>query len=144
MSVETTTLGAGCFWCIEAVYQDLQGINSAVSGYMGGLNDNPTYHQICGGDTGHAEVLQIQFNPEVVSFGDLLHIFWRTHDPTTLNREGHDVGTRYRSAVFCHDDGQKTIAQSFIARLEQDKVFAGVHVQGNMQLGDDLWREHIG
>lgn len=118
MSVETATLGAGCFWCIEAVYQDLQGINSAVSGYMGGLNDNPTYHQICGGDTGHAEVLQVQFDPGIISFADLLYIFWRTHDPTTLNRQGGDQGTQYRSVVFYHDEAQRQTAEA--AKAETD------------------------
>ena len=92
MSLQTATLGAGCFWCVEAVYQDVHGVDSAVSGYMGGQNDNPTYRQVCDGDTGHAEVLQIQFDPEAISFADVLYIFWRTHDPTTLNRQGADQG----------------------------------------------------
>ena len=106
MSLQTATLGAGCFWCVEAVYQDVQGVTSAVSGYMGGQNDNPTYHQVCGGNTGHAEVLQIQFDPEAISFADILYIFWRTHDPTTLNRQGADQGTQYRSVIFYHDEQQ--------------------------------------
>lgn len=111
MSLETTTLGAGCFWCIEAVYQDLQGVESAVSGYMGGHIDNPTYQQVCGGQTGHDEVLQIQFDPAVIPFTDLLYIFWRTHDPTTLNRQGGDQGTQYRSAIFYHDEDQRQLAE---------------------------------
>ena len=90
MSLETTTLGAGCFWCVEAVYQDLRGVASAVSGYMGGALEHPTYEAVCSGQTGHAEVVQLQFDPEVISFDDVLYIFWRTHDPTTLNRQGAD------------------------------------------------------
>ena len=108
--LETTTLGAGCFWCVEAVYQDVQGVHKVVSGYAGGSLDNPTYQQVCSGRTGHAEVVQITFDPDVISFEDVLYIFWRTHDPTTLNRQGADVGTQYRSAIFYHDDGQKAIA----------------------------------
>ena len=118
MSMETTTLGAGCFWCIEAVYQDLQGVESAVSGYMGGANDNPTYRQICGGNTGHAEVLQIQFDPAIISFADLLYIFWRTHDPTTLNRQGADQGARYRSVVLYTSDAQRDQTAAYIKELD--------------------------
>ena len=106
MSLETTTLGAGCFWCVEAVYQNLRGIASAVSGYMGGALEHPTYEAVCSGRTGHAEVVQLQFDPEVISFDDVLYIFWRTHDPTTLNRQGADSGTQYRSAIFYHTPEQ--------------------------------------
>ena len=105
------TFGAGCFWCVEAVYQDVHGVASAVSGYMGGQNDNPTYRQVCDGDTGHAEVLQIRFDPEAISFADVLYIFWRTHDPTTLNRQGNDVGTQYRSVILYHNATQKIAAE---------------------------------
>jgi peptide-methionine (S)-S-oxide reductase len=110
MSLQTTTLGAGCFWCVEAVYQNLAGVQSSVSGYMGGPGDNPNYRDVCGGQTGHAEVLQVQFDPSAISFADLLHVFWRTHDPTTLNRQGNDQGTQYRSAIFFHDEEQQQIA----------------------------------
>ena len=120
MSLQTATLGAGCFWCVEAVYQDVHGVASAVSGYMGGQNDNPTYRQVCDGDTGHAEVLQIQFDPEAISFADVLYIFWRTHDPTTLNRQGADVGTQYRSAIFVHSDAQREAAQRSLAAAQPD------------------------
>lgn len=108
---EVTTLGAGCFWCIEAVFQDLKGVHKVVSGYAGGSVQNPTYQQVCTGRTGHAEVAQITFDPAVISFEQLLDVFWRTHDPTTLNRQGADVGTQYRSAIFYHNDEQKAIAE---------------------------------
>ncbi|MGQ4807445.1 Peptide methionine sulfoxide reductase MsrA 2 [Candidatus Entotheonellaceae bacterium PAL068K] len=110
-TVETATLGAGCFWCIEAIFQELDGVHRVVSGYAGGAVENPTYHQICSGTTGHAEVVQITFDPESISFEDVLTVFWRTHDPTTLNRQGLDVGTQYRSAIFYHDEQQKHIAE---------------------------------
>lgn len=109
--LETATLGAGCFWCVEAVFQDLKGVHSVVSGYAGGTVVNPTYQQVCTGNTGHAEVIQITFDPEVISFADLLYVFWRTHDPTTLNRQGPDVGTQYRSAIFYHNEDQKAVAE---------------------------------
>ena len=107
----TATLGAGCFWCVEAVFQDLRGVERVVSGYAGGSVMNPTYQQVCSGNTGHAEVVQITFDPEAISFEDLLYVFWRTHDPTTLNRQGADVGTQYRSVILYHDEQQKAIAE---------------------------------
>ena len=110
-NTETATLGAGCFWCVEAVFQDLRGVQRVISGYTGGETPNPTYREICGGNTGHAEVIQITFDPEVISFEDLLYVFWRTHDPTTLNRQGADTGTQYRSAIFYHSDEQREIAE---------------------------------
>jgi peptide-methionine (S)-S-oxide reductase len=109
--LEVATLGGGCFWCVEAIYQDVQGVHKVVSGYAGGKIDNPTYQQVCMGTTGHAEVVQITFDPDVISYDDILYIFWRTHDPTTLNRQGADVGTQYRSVIYTHSDGQKTIAE---------------------------------
>lgn len=109
--LETATLGGGCFWCVEAIFQDLAGVQQVVSGYAGGTVENPTYQQVCTGTTGHAEVVQITFDPEVISFEDLLYIFWRTHDPTTLNRQGADVGTQYRSVIFYHDEEQKASAE---------------------------------
>ena len=108
---EVTTLGAGCFWCVEAIFQDVQGVHRVVSGYAGGSVECPTYQQVCSGATGHAEVVQVTFDPAVISFEDLLFIFWRTHDPTTLNRQGADVGTQYRSVIFYHTDEQKEIAE---------------------------------
>ena len=100
MAEERATFGGGCFWCVEAFYQDLQGVQEVVSGYAGGSVPNPTYRDVCDGTTGHAEVVQIRFDPETVSYRDLLDVFWRTHDPTTLNRQGADVGTQYRSEIF--------------------------------------------
>ena len=109
--LETTTLGGGCFWCLEAIYQDIKGVHSVVSVYAGGAMANPTYKQVCSGTTGHAEVVQLTYDPEIISFEDLLYIFWRIHDPTTLNRQGADVGTQYRSIILYHDETQKAIAE---------------------------------
>lgn len=111
MKFETATFGAGCFWCVEAVFQQLEGVHSVVSGYTGGTTVNPNYKAVCMGMTGHAEVAQIKFDPEVISFEELLEVFWQTHDPTTLNRQGNDVGTQYRSAIFVHSDEQQKIAE---------------------------------
>ena len=108
---ETATLGAGCFWCIEAVYLEVEGIESVVSGYTGGAVEQPSYEAVCSGTTGHAEVAQITFDPAIISFTEILEIFWQTHDPTTLNRQGNDVGTQYRSAIFYHDEAQQRIAE---------------------------------
>jgi peptide-methionine (S)-S-oxide reductase len=105
------TFGAGCFWCVEAVFQQLRGVERVVSGYAGGKVEKPTYRQVCTGTTGYAEAVQITFDPEVISYEDLLEVFWRTHDPTTLNRQGADVGTQYRSAIFYHDDSQRAAAE---------------------------------
>jgi peptide-methionine (S)-S-oxide reductase len=109
--LKIATLGGGCFWCVEAIYQDLQGVEQVVSGYAGGTIENPTYQQVCTGTTGHAEVVQITFDPQVISYADLLYVFWRTHDPTTLNRQGADVGPQYRSIILYHDEEQKAIAE---------------------------------
>jgi peptide-methionine (S)-S-oxide reductase len=110
-ALETATLGAGCFWCVEAVFLELQGVQRVVSGYAGGTVENPTYDAVCSGTTGHAEVIQITFDPTVIAFTDLLSVFWRTHDPTTLNRQGPDVGTQYRSAIFYHSEQQHVLAE---------------------------------
>ena len=122
-SKETATLAAGCFWCLEAVYDELQGVQNVVSGYMGGRIPDPSYEQVCGGDTGHAEVVQITFDPGVVSFRDLLEVFFVIHDPTTLNRQGNDIGTQYRSAIFYHSPEQKQIAEQVIAAIKKDRLF---------------------
>jgi len=119
----TTTLGAGCFWCIEAVFQNLKGVQSVASGYTGGQIENPTYEQISTGTTGHAEVAQIKFDPEMISFEDLLYVFWRTHDPTTLNRQGADVGTQYRSAIFFDSEEQKEIAEKSKAKTDASDLW---------------------
>jgi peptide-methionine (S)-S-oxide reductase len=110
--MEKATFGAGCFWCVEAVFLRLKGVNKVISGYTGGKTLNPTYDEICSGTTGHAEVIQISFDAEKVSFADLLEIFWHSHDPTTLNRQGNDVGTQYRSAIFYENETQRQIAET--------------------------------
>src|SRR5690606_24173269 len=123
METQQATFGAGCFWCTEAIFQNLKGVVKSVSGYMGGRLKNPTYMEVCNGDTGHAEVIQIDFDPEVISFEELLLIFFKTHDPTTLNRQGNDVGTQYRSVIFYLDESQKVAAEKMISRLESEKIF---------------------
>lgn len=115
---EVATLAGGCFWCLEAVFDNLQGVEDVVSGYSGGKTANPTYHQVSSGATGHAEVIQITFEPEEISYQDLLEVFFTIHDPTTLNRQGSDVGTQYRSAIFYHSPEQKATAEQVIAELE--------------------------
>ncbi|HRE75823.1 MAG TPA: peptide-methionine (S)-S-oxide reductase MsrA [Flavobacteriales bacterium] len=116
--LESATLGAGCFWCIEAVYLELKGVKSVVSGYAGGHVDKPTYEEICRGTTGHAEVARIVFDPKVISFDELLEVFWQIHDPTTLNRQGNDVGTQYRSVIFYHNEEQKNSAEKYKMQLD--------------------------
>jgi peptide-methionine (S)-S-oxide reductase len=120
---ETATLGGGCFWCLEAVYDDLRGVESVVSGYAGGHVANPSYDAVCAGTTGHAEVVQVTFDPEEVSFREILDVFFTIHDPTTLNRQGADVGTQYRSAIFYASDEQKQAAEQAIRDLEAEEVW---------------------
>jgi len=122
-NLETITLGSGCFWCTEAVFQKLKGVISSISGYSGGDTENPTYEDICSGTTNHAEVIQITFNPKKISLSELLEVFWRTHDPTTLNRQGNDVGTQYRSVIFYHNENQKRIAEELKEDLEKTKIY---------------------
>jgi peptide-methionine (S)-S-oxide reductase len=122
---EKAILGGGCFWCVEAAIQQLQGVESVRSGYMGGRNPDPTYQQVCGGKTGHVEVAEITFDPSVISFEDLLHVFFTLHDPTTLNRQGNDVGEQYRSVIFFLSEEQKKTAERVIAEFTKDKVFKG-------------------
>ena len=122
-AVATATFGGGCFWCTEAVYAEIRGVKSVTSGYTGGRIPNPNYKQVCSGLTGHAEAVEIEYDPAIVPYEKLLEIFFATHDPTTLNRQGADVGTQYRSAIFYHDDKQKDIAKKVIATLNESKVF---------------------
>ena len=122
-NLQTATLAGGCFWCLEAVYDEIKGVHSVESGYAGGHMDNPTYRAVCNGDTGHAEVIQVHFDPNVVSYRDLLNVFFAIHDPTTLNRQGADVGTQYRSAIFYHDDEQKRIAEELIKELNTQEIW---------------------
>jgi peptide-methionine (S)-S-oxide reductase len=117
------TFGAGCFWCVEAVFKELDGVLTVESGYSGGQVENPTYRQVCGGDTGHAEVCQIRYDPAKVGFEELLEVFWKTHDPTTLNQQGADRGTQYRSAVFYHDQKQRELAEAYKKQLDASGAF---------------------
>ena len=123
MNTQVATLAGGCFWCIEAVFDDLRGVESVESGYMGGTSMNPSYAQICDGNTGHAEVVQVKFDADVVSFRELLEVFFTIHDPTQLNRQGNDVGTQYRSAIFTHSPEQKQVAEQVIAEMTEKKVW---------------------
>ena len=121
--MEVATFAGGCFWCTEAVFLEIKGVEKVVSGYIGGKTKNPTYKDICTGETGHAEAIQITFNPNEVAYEDLLEVFFGTHDPTTLNRQGADVGTQYRSAIFYHSEAQKTKAENYIQLLEKEKLY---------------------
>ena len=118
-NLETATLGGGCFWCIEAVFSELKGVKSAISGYSGGEVDNPTYEQICTGKTNHAEVVQVIYDPNIVTFKQILEVFFTVHDPTTLNRQGNDIGTQYRSIILYHTENQKEESKNYIAELEK-------------------------
>ena len=122
--LEVITLASGCFWCTEAVFKRVNGVISVISGYSGGLIDNPSYDLVCSGRTGHAEAVQVKFDPKVISAKQILEIFWYTHDPTTLNRQGNDVGTQYRSAVFYNSESQKEIALKVKDELESNKVYS--------------------
>ncbi|MCX8044577.1 MAG: peptide-methionine (S)-S-oxide reductase MsrA [Desulfobacterota bacterium] len=121
---ETATLGAGCFWCVEAAFQQVRGITSVASGYAGGTIPNPTYEQVCSGTTGHAEAVQITFNPQVISYAEILDIFWSIHDPTTLNRQGSDVGPQYRSVIFYHNERQKQIAEHKKKKIDNAGIWS--------------------
>jgi peptide-methionine (S)-S-oxide reductase len=121
--LDTAIFGAGCFWCVEAIFQQLEGVEKVASGYSGGARENPTYDQVCSGATGHAEVIKVIYNPTKISFVDLLEVFWGVHDPTTLNRQGADVGTQYRSVIFYTDDNQKKIAEDYKAKLNASGAF---------------------
>jgi peptide-methionine (S)-S-oxide reductase len=122
-NLETATLAAGCFWCVEAVFDDLRGVESVESGYSGGHTENPTYQQVCSETTGHAEVVNIKFNPEEISFKEILQVFFSVHDPTTLNRQGNDIGSSYRSAIFYRSDEQKRVAEEVIKEVTEEGVY---------------------
>jgi peptide-methionine (S)-S-oxide reductase len=144
MSTETAILAAGCFWCVEAIYDDLQGVTAVESGYIGGRTTNPTYKDICGGDTGHAEAILVRFDPAVVSYEELLDIFFHVHDPTTLNRQGNDVGTQYRSAIFPQSDAQRAAAEAAIvkaAALWSDPVVTTIE-SGTWYPAEDYHQEY--
>lgn len=146
--METITLGAGCFWCVEAVFQNLKGIVSVSSGYMGGSVNKPTYKEVCTGTTGHAEVIQLVYDKSLVRLEDILEAFFLTHDPTTLNRQGNDVGTQYRSAIFYHTEEQKLIAESIIAELNKsgaypDKIVTEVVVEKEFFKAEDYHQNYF-
>jgi peptide-methionine (S)-S-oxide reductase len=137
-NLETATLAAGCFWCVEAIFDDLKGVEDVVSGYSGGHTENPTYQQVCSESTGHAEVIQIRFDPTVISFKEILQIFFTVHDPTTLNRQGNDIGTSYRSAIFYHSDEQRRVAEDVIAEFTAEGVYDNPIVT-EVQPFDKFW-----
>ena len=146
--IETTTLAGGCFWCIEAAFNSVQGIEKAVSGYMGGTTENPSYKEVCNGDTGHAEVVQLSFDTEQISYREVLEIFFSLHNPTQLNRQGNDIGTQYRSAIFYHNEQQKQQAENIIAEIEQDKIWPDpvvteVNPQSTFYSGEDYHQEYF-
>ena len=120
--MEIATLGGGCFWCLEAVYDEMEGVSSVESGYMGGHVDNPDYHAVCTGKTGHVEVVQVTFDPKVTSYRDILEVFFAIHDPTSMDRQGNDAGTQYRSVIFTHSEQQRQTAQHLIAELDGDAL----------------------
>lgn len=122
-NLEVATFGSGCFWCTEAIFERVKGVQSVISGYSGGTTDNPTYEEVCSGITGHAECTQIYFDPSVITYDELLEIFWKTHDPTTLNRQGNDIGTQYRSVIFYHNEEQKQKAEFYKKKLEEEKIW---------------------
>src|SRR5262249_37554309 len=147
-NTQTAVLGGGCFWCLEAVFDGLRGVESVESGYMGGRIDNPTYRQVCGGDTGHVEVVRITFNPQEITFPDLLEVFFATHDPTTLNRQGGDVGEQYRSVIFYTSEEQRTQAQQAIAALNAsrtwpDPIVTTVEPAAKFFMAEDYHQEYF-
>ncbi len=148
VSLEVATLAGGCFWCIEAVFREVDGIENVVSGYTGGITANPTYKQVCTGKTGHAEAVQMSFNPSEISYREILEIFFSVHDPTTPNRQGADVGTQYRSAVFYHDQQQKAVAEELIgelnkAHLWKESIVTQIVPLGTFYPAEDYHREYF-
>jgi peptide-methionine (S)-S-oxide reductase len=144
---QTAILGGGCFWCVEAAINQLEGVEAVRSGYMGGRTANPTYQQVCGGGTGHVEVAEVTFDPTVISYSDLLHVFFTLHDPTTLNRQGNDVGEQYRSVIFYRDEEQKKVAEEVIAGLTREKVFdkpvvTGVEPASTFYVAEDYHQDY--
>lgn len=146
--METATLGGGCFWCLEAVYDEVKGVESVKSGYMGGSKPDPTYEEVCSGETGHAEVVQVRFDPKVVSFREILEVFFVIHDPTTLNRQGNDVGSQYRSVVFYHSPDQKAAVEQVIAKLNkagiyEDPIVTGVVAASSFYIAEAYHQEYF-
>ena len=148
MNEQIATLAGGCFWCLEAVFDEIKGVQSVESGYAGGHLENPDYKTVCTGTTGHAEVVRVTFDADIVSYQDMLKVFFGIHDPTTLNRQGADVGTQYRSAIFYHDDGQKAIAEDVIKDLESQKIWDNPIVttlepMGTFYIAEDYHQEYF-
>jgi len=139
MTHEAAVFGGGCFWCTETIFKELKGVVSVMPGYAGGGKPNPTYEQVCGGDTGHAEVIRVEFDPKEISFRDLLEVFFATHDPTTLNRQGNDVGTQYRSLVLYDGERQKADAEAVIAELKASGAFGGREVVTELKPLETFW-----
>lgn len=137
--MEKATFGSGCFWCTEAMFQRLNGVFNVKSGYAGGITKNPTYKEVCSGTTGHAEVIQFEYDPNVISYEELLEVFWKTHDPTTPNRQGNDVGTQYRSVVFYHNDGQKELAEGYKQKLTEAEIWSDPIVTEISALNDNFY-----
>ncbi|MEL6863161.1 MAG: peptide-methionine (S)-S-oxide reductase MsrA [Bacteroidota bacterium] len=145
--MEVATLGTGCFWCTEAVFQSLEGVSSAISGYSGGHVENPSYEQVVSKTTGHAEVVQVTYDPKVITFEELLEVFWRTHNPTTLNRQGNDVGPQYRSAIFYHDEVQKAAAEKSLKETDAsglwpDPIVTEITAFSNFYAAEDYHQEY--
>ena len=147
MNTEVASLGAGCFWCVEAVFQDLKGVYKVESGYMGGNVKNPTYREVCNGTTGHAEIAQVHFNPDEISFETILEVFWATHDPTTLNRQGNDVGPQYRSSIFYHSNEQKATAEKskreVAPKLWSDPVVTEITAASQFYVAEDYHQNYF-
>lgn len=148
LNLETATLAGGCFWCVEAVFDDLEGVEDVTSGYTGGHKPNPTYQEVCTGETGHAEAVRITFNPQIISYADLLRVFFTVHDPTTLNRQGNDVGTQYRSAIFYHNDVQKEVAAEIrdeiaAAGLYENPIVTEITPAGEFWPAEDYHQEYF-
>lgn len=145
--LETATFGGGCFWCVEAIFQDLKGVESVASGYSGGKVKNPTYREVCTGTTGHAEVIQIHFDPKVISFENLVRVFFTTHDPTTLNRQGADTGPQYRSAIFYHNEEQKEIAErmkkEFAPTIWDDPIVTEISPSADFYIAEDYHQNYF-
>ncbi|WNJ20982.1 peptide-methionine (S)-S-oxide reductase MsrA [Pontibacter sp. G13] len=147
-SLEIATLGGGCFWCVEAVYQQMEGVAKVVSGYSGGHVKNPTYREVCGKKTGHVEVVQVYFDPTVTSYAEILEVFWRTHDPTTMDRQGNDVGPQYRSVIFTHDDRQLEIARASKEAAEEaelwpDKIVTQIEPIKNFYVAENFHQDYF-
>ena len=136
--MQKATFGAGCFWCVEAVFERLDGVKDVMPGYTGGLKNNPTYKEICTGMTGHAEVAQVTYDSKIITFNELLDMFWKSHDPTTRNRQGNDIGTQYRSAIFYHNDEQKLLAEESKLKVDNSRIFTNPIVTEITKL-DKFW-----